>query len=50
MIMYFLFFVILMFLDYKKHQQVMKRQRAMERNREPEPPVKEVKLAIAAKT
>ncbi|WP_243751767.1 hypothetical protein [Niastella caeni] len=48
MIMYFLFFVILMFLDYKKHLQVMKRQRAME-SREPEPPVK-VKLAIAGKS
>lgn len=48
MIMYFLFFVILMFLDYKKHQQVMKRQRAMERNTEPDPPVNEVKLAIVS--
>jgi hypothetical protein len=47
MIMYFLFFVILMFLDYKKEQQVLRRQRAMERNKEPEPePVREVKLAI----
>jgi hypothetical protein len=45
MIMYFLLFVIVMFLDYKKHLQVMKRQRAMEM-KEP-PPVKEVKLAVA---
>jgi hypothetical protein len=49
MIMYFLLFVILMFLDYKKHLQVMKRSRlsreAMQA-REETPPVKEVKLAI----
>jgi hypothetical protein len=48
MIMYFLLFVIVMFLDYKKHIQVMKRQRAMQA-REETPPVKEVKLAIAGK-
>ncbi len=48
MIMYFLLFVIVMFLDYKKHVQVMKRQRAM-KAREETPPVKEVKLAIAGK-
>jgi hypothetical protein len=49
MIMYFLFFVILMFLDYKKHLQVMKRQRAMQAKEETPPPVK-VKLAVAGKT
>jgi hypothetical protein len=49
MIMYFLFFVILMFLDYKKHQQVMKKQRALQA-REEEPPVAEPKLAIASRT
>jgi len=49
MIMYFLFFVIVMFLDYKKHLQVMKRQRMMQA-REDAQPVKEVKLAIAAKS
>jgi hypothetical protein len=48
MIMYFLLFVIVMFLDYKKHLQVMKRQRAMQA-REEGPPVKEVKLAIAGR-
>ena len=45
--MYFLLFVIVMFLDYKKHVQVMKRQRAMQAREEEKPPVKEVKLAIA---
>ena len=45
MIMYFLMFVVLMFLDYKKDLQVMKRQRAMKAKEEPLP-VKEVKLAI----
>jgi hypothetical protein len=51
MIMYFLLFVIVSFLDYKKDQQMMKRKRAM-RNREahPETPVKKVKLAVAAKS
>jgi hypothetical protein len=49
MIMYFLLFVIVMFLDYKKHLQVMKRQRAMQAREEP-PPVKEVKLAVAGKS
>lgn len=48
MIMYFLLFVIVAFLDYKKHLQVMKRRRAMQA-REETPPVKEVKLAIAGK-
>jgi hypothetical protein len=48
MIMYFLLFVIIAFLDYNKHLQVMKRRRAME-SREPEAPVKEVKLAVAGK-
>jgi hypothetical protein len=50
MIMYFLLFVILSFLDYKKHLQIMKRQRRMEAGEEAESPVKEVKLAIAGKT
>lgn len=50
MIMYFLFFVILMFLDYKKHQQVMKRQRARQAREEEVPPVTETKLAIASRT
>jgi hypothetical protein len=50
MIMYFLLFVIVMFLDYKKHVQVMKRQRAMQAREEETPPVKEVKLAIAGKS
>jgi hypothetical protein len=53
MIMYFLLFVIVMFLDYKKDQQVMKRRRAME-SREPGPetnmPARQTKLAIAGGT
>jgi hypothetical protein len=50
MIMYFLLFVILSFMDYKKHLQMMKRQqRAMRAQKEAEPPVKEIKLAVAAK-
>jgi hypothetical protein len=46
MIMYFLLFVIVMFLDYKKDLQMMKRKRAMEGSEAP-PPVKEIKLAVA---
>jgi len=51
MIMYFLLFVIVMFLDYKKDLQVMKRKRAME-NPEPEATIaeKKVKLAVAARS
>jgi hypothetical protein len=45
MIMYFLLFVVLSFLDYKKHQAVMKKQRQLP---EPEqaPPRGKPKLAI----
>jgi hypothetical protein len=51
MIMYFLLFVILSFMDYKKHLQVMKRQRRLQAREEtPLPPsLKEIKLSIAAK-
>ena len=52
MIMYFLMFVILAFMDYRKHLQVMKRhQRAMQAKEEtPEPvPGREIKLSIAAR-
>lgn len=50
MIMYFLLFVIISFMDYKKHLQVMKRQkRAMhEKEETPTPPLKEIKLSVAA--
>lgn len=50
MIMYFLLFVVLSFMDYKKHLQIMKRhRRAMQAQEEAEPPVKEIKLAVAGK-
>jgi len=51
MIMYFLMFVIIQFLDYKKEQQVMKRKKAMESKDNPEPKVqpRPVKLAIAGR-
>jgi hypothetical protein len=50
MIMYFLLFVIVSFLDYKKDQQMMKRRRKMEGpGAEPEAnaPGRKVKLSIA---
>lgn len=46
MIMYFLLFVIVMFLDYKKDLQMMKRKRALEKKETP-PASKEIKLAVA---
>jgi hypothetical protein len=46
MIMYFLLFVILMFLDYKKDLLMMKRRRAMQVKQEAQAG-KEIKLAIA---
>jgi hypothetical protein len=42
MIMYFLLFVIITFLDYKKHQAVLKKQRALESTK---PPPEKPKLA-----
>lgn len=47
MIMYFLLFVIVMFLDYKKEVQFMKRRRAMKKREMQAKPAKEVKLAVA---
>jgi len=46
MIMYFLLFVIITFLDYKKHQEVMKKQRQLSEP-DPSPPGKP-KLAVVS--
>jgi hypothetical protein len=47
MIMYFLLFVIVMFLDYKKELQYLKRRRTIQNRETPPQPAKEVRLAVA---
>ena len=47
MIMYFLLFVIISFLDYKKHLQVMKKERLLLRRNAPAPVAGKLKLAVS---